>query len=66
MKYLVSDYEVLHRSRIKYSTIFVLPINYLTESSNVYHSDYQFGSLTFIDSPIDYKEVRRSLFFCWW
>lgn len=64
MKYLVSDYEVLHRSRIKYSTIFVLPINYLTESSNVYHSDYQFGSLTFIDSPIDYFLGQLCPIFC--
>ena len=64
MKYLVSDYEVLHRSRIKYSIIFVLPINYLTESSNVYQSENQFGSYAFVNSPIDYFLGQLCPIFC--
>ena len=64
MKYLVSDYEVLHRSRIKYSTVFVLPINYLSESSNVYQSDNQIGNYTYINSPIDYSKGQLCPIFC--
>ena len=33
-----------------------LPINYQSNYSVCYHSDYQFGSYAFVDSPIDYQK----------
>lgn len=42
----------------------VLPINYQSNYRICYHSDYQFGSLTFIDSPIDYFLGQLCPIFC--
>ena len=42
----------------------VLPINYQSNYRICYHSDYQFGSITFIDSPIDYFLGQLCPIFC--
>ena len=42
----------------------VLPINYQSNYRICYHSDYQFGSITFIDSPIDYLLGQLCPIFC--
>lgn len=42
----------------------ILPINYQSNYRICYHSDCQFGSLTFIDSPIDYFLGQLCPIFC--
>ena len=42
----------------------VLPINYLSVIVYCYQSDYQFGSPTFVDSPIDYFLGQLCPIFC--
>lgn len=41
-----------------------LPINYQSNYSVCYHSDYQFGSYAFVDSPIDYFLGQLCPIFC--
>lgn len=64
MKYLVSDYEVLCRSKMRYYTVFLLPINYQHNTSNVYHSENQIDNYTYINSPIDYYQGKLCPVFC--
>ena len=42
----------------------VLPINYQSNYSVCYHSDYQFDSYAFVDSPIDYFMGQLCPIFC--
>jgi len=41
-----------------------LPINYQSNYSVCYHSDYQFGSCAFVNSPIDYFLGQLCPIFC--
>ena len=42
----------------------ILPINYQSNYRICYHSDYQFGSYAFVDSPIDYFLGQLCPIFC--
>lgn len=42
----------------------ILPINYQSNYRICYHSEYQIGSLAFVDSPIDYFLGQLCPIFC--
>ena len=48
---------------MKYFTVCVLPIDYLTESLNCYQSDNQVGRYNHINSPIDYKQSLANAYY---
>ena len=43
---------------------YILPINYQINYSIFYQADYQIGSYTFVDSPIDYYQGKLCPDFC--